>query len=112
VLDDLNHRAEQRNREKPKAKAPTWRAKCWRENPPAGWRNTSALNPKMRRGLSGLPVCRKVDEHTRTPGLEWFGPPERNTLLHCTYVVLRVYQNLSELESLCPVTLCAFPFIV
>jgi hypothetical protein len=25
-------------------------------------------NPKMRRGLSGLPVCRKVDEHTRTRG--------------------------------------------
>jgi hypothetical protein len=24
--------------------------------------------PKMRRGLSGLPVYRKVDEHTRTRG--------------------------------------------
>jgi hypothetical protein len=23
-------------------------------------------NPKMRRGLSGLPVCWKVDEHERT----------------------------------------------
>jgi hypothetical protein len=25
-----------------------------------------------------------VDEHTRAhEGLEWFGPPGRNTLLHC-----------------------------
>jgi hypothetical protein len=24
---------------------------------PAGWRNAPALNPKMRRGLSVLPVC-------------------------------------------------------
>jgi hypothetical protein len=28
--------------------------------------------------------------------LEWFRPPERNTLLHCLCVVL----SLSELESL------------
>jgi hypothetical protein len=50
----------------------------------AGWRNAPALNPKMRRGLSVLPVSWIRDEHTRThEGLEWFGPPERNTLLHC-----------------------------
>jgi hypothetical protein len=33
---------------------------------PAGWRNAPALNPKMRRGLSVLPVTRLGDEHTRT----------------------------------------------
>jgi hypothetical protein len=32
---------------------------------PAGWRNAPALNPKMRRGLSVLPVTRLVDEHTK-----------------------------------------------
>jgi hypothetical protein len=43
---------------------------------PAGWRNAPALNPKMRRGLSVLPVTRLGDEHTRTrkhPGRQ--GPP-------------------------------------
>jgi hypothetical protein len=30
---------------------------CRRGNSPTGWRNALALNPKMRRGLSGLPVC-------------------------------------------------------
>jgi hypothetical protein len=50
---------------------------------PAGWRSAPALNPKMRRGLIVLLVTRLVDEHTRArEGLEWFGPPERNTLLH------------------------------
>jgi hypothetical protein len=46
------------------------------------------------------------DEHTRThEGLEWFGPPERNTLLHC--VVLLVSLSLNE-SPLCNVT--CFPF--
>jgi hypothetical protein len=31
-----------------------------------------------------LLVTRLVDEHMRAhEGLEWFGPPGRNTLLHC-----------------------------
>jgi hypothetical protein len=30
---------------------------CRRGKSPAGWRNAPALNPKMRRGLSVLPVC-------------------------------------------------------
>ena len=30
---------------------PTWRAKCRRENFPAGWQSAPALNPKMRKGL-------------------------------------------------------------
>jgi hypothetical protein len=34
--------------------------------PPTGWQNAPALNPKMRWGLSGLPVYWKVDEHERT----------------------------------------------
>jgi hypothetical protein len=51
---------------------------------PIGWRITPALNPKERRGLSVLLATRLVDEHTRAhEGLEWFGPPGRNTLLHC-----------------------------
>jgi hypothetical protein len=38
----------------------------------------------MRRGLSILLVVRFGNEHTRTrKSLEWFGPPERNILLHC-----------------------------
>jgi hypothetical protein len=45
---------------------------CWKLSvgriPPAGWRNAPNQNPKMRRGLSGLPVCWKVEEHTRTRG--------------------------------------------
>jgi hypothetical protein len=50
----------------------------------AGWRNAPALNPKMRRGLSVLLVRDWGDEHTKTrKGLEWFGPAQRNTLLHC-----------------------------
>jgi hypothetical protein len=36
--------------------------------PPAGWQNAPALNPNMRRGLSGLLVCWKVEEHMRTQG--------------------------------------------
>jgi hypothetical protein len=51
---------------------------------PAGWRNAHALNPKMKRGLIVLLVSRKNGKNTRThKDLEWFGPPERNTLLHC-----------------------------
>jgi hypothetical protein len=52
-------------------KTPTWRAKCQRENPLAGWRNAPATrpNPKMRRGLSGLPVMWIWDEHESTRGI-------------------------------------------
>jgi hypothetical protein len=58
---------------------------------PAGWRSAPALNPKMRRGLSVLLVLLENGKNTRThKGLEWFGPPERNTLLHCVMYCLRV----------------------
>jgi hypothetical protein len=50
VLDDVDHGVEQKNKQKPNAKPPTWRAKCWRGNSPAGWQNAPALYPKMRRG--------------------------------------------------------------
>jgi hypothetical protein len=62
---------------------------------PAGWRIAPALNPKKRRGLSVLLVTRLVDEHTRArKGLEWFEPPDRNTLLHCVMYCLRACMNL------------------
>jgi hypothetical protein len=63
-------------------------------------------NPKMRRGLSGLPVCWKVDEHERIQELEWFRPPEHNTLPPLCVSCIE-----SVIESVL-VTLCAFPFIV
>jgi hypothetical protein len=68
VLDNLDHGVEQKNKQKPNAKAPTWRAKCRRANSPAGWRNAPALNPKMRRGLSVLPARWIRDEHKNTQG--------------------------------------------
>jgi hypothetical protein len=57
-----------KTRKKPNARPPTWRAKCRRGNSPAGWRNATALNPKMRRVLSVLLVSWKMgrtQEHTR-----------------------------------------------
>jgi hypothetical protein len=64
---------------------------------PAGWRIAPALNPKKRRGLSVLLVARLVDEHTRArEGLEWFGPPEHNTLLHlCDVLPESLYELVS-----------------
>jgi hypothetical protein len=51
-----------------------------------------------------------VDEHTRAhKGLEWFGPPERNTLLHCVLYCLRVSESKSGKVPY--VTLHASPFI-
>jgi hypothetical protein len=66
---------------------------------PAGWRIAPTLNPKKRRGLSVLLVTRLVDQHTGArKGLEWFGPLERNTLLHC---VMYCFKSLYELVSVC-----------
>jgi hypothetical protein len=65
------------------------------EETAAGWRSAPALNPEMRRGLSVLLVSRKNGMNTRThKDLEWFGPPERNTLLHCVMYCLRACMNL------------------
>jgi hypothetical protein len=64
---------------------------------PAGWRSAPALNPKMRRGLSVLLVSWKNKKNTRThKDLEWFGPLERNTLLH---YVMYCFESLYELAS-------------
>jgi hypothetical protein len=61
---------------------------------PAGWRSAPALSPKKRRGLSVLLVTRLVDQHTGARKvLEWFGPPERNTLLHCAMYCSRARMN-------------------
>jgi hypothetical protein len=62
---------------------------------PVGWQSAPALNPKMRRGLSVLLVIWKSGKNTRTQkDLEWFRPPERNTLLHCVMYCLRACMNL------------------
>jgi hypothetical protein len=65
---------------------------------PAGWQIAPALNPKKRRGLSVLLVTRLVDKHTRArEGLEWFGPLERNTLLHCVmYCLIACGSNIGS----------------
>jgi hypothetical protein len=42
VLDDVDHGVEQENKRKPKAKPPTWRAKCRRGKSLAGWQNAPA----------------------------------------------------------------------
>jgi hypothetical protein len=58
---------------------------------PAGWRIAPALNPEERKGLSVLLAMRLVDQHTRAhEGLEWFGPLQRNTLLHCVMYCLEL----------------------
>jgi hypothetical protein len=61
----------------------------------AGWRIAPALNPKEMRGLSVFLATRLVDQHTRAhEGLEWFGPPARNTLLPYVMYCLGACMNL------------------
>jgi hypothetical protein len=82
---------------------------CWHQSPkrgrlkgklserksPAGWRSAPALNPKMRRGLGVLLTGKENRKNTRTHEvLEWFGPPERNTLLHCVMYCLCACMSL------------------
>jgi hypothetical protein len=45
MLNNLHHHAEQENKQKPRAYAPTWRAKCRRGKPLAKWQNALARNP-------------------------------------------------------------------
>jgi hypothetical protein len=57
VLDDLNHRAEQGNREKPKAKAP-YLARQMSERKSFGRvAECTCPNPKMRRGPKRFAYC-------------------------------------------------------
>jgi hypothetical protein len=68
---------------------------CQRGNLPGWVADCTRLNPKERRSLSVLLVARLVDQHTRArEGLEWFGPPERNTLLHCVMYCFGACMNL------------------
>jgi hypothetical protein len=60
VLDNVDHGVEQENKQKLNAKPPTWCAKCWKGNSPAGWWNAPALDPKMRRGPKRFACYRKV----------------------------------------------------
>jgi hypothetical protein len=39
-------------------------------------------------------LVEKRVEHKNTKGSEWFGPPERNTLLHCVMYYLGAYMSL------------------
>jgi hypothetical protein len=66
MLDDMDHSVELENKQKLRAQAPTWRAKCRRGNSPAEWRNAPALNPKMRRGLNILFVARCRNKRKNT----------------------------------------------
>jgi hypothetical protein len=68
VFDDLDHGVKQKIGENLMPKSPTWRAKCRWEKSTGRVAEHTRPNPKMRRGLSGLPVYWKVDEHTRTQG--------------------------------------------
>jgi hypothetical protein len=66
---------------------------------PSGWQIAPALNPEEWRGLSVLLATRLVDQHTRAhEGLEWFGPLERNTLLHCELYCSRACMSLESLR--------------
>jgi hypothetical protein len=51
-----------------KPKAPYLACQMSERNSSAGWRNAPTLNPKMRRGLSVLPVRWKREEHKNTQG--------------------------------------------
>jgi hypothetical protein len=79
---------------------------------PAGWQIAPALNPEERRGPSVLLAMRQVDQHTRAhEGLEWSGPPERNTLLHFELYCSIACMSLASLRLRMCVTSHASPFI-
>jgi hypothetical protein len=56
VLDDLNHRVEQENRQKPKAKAPYLEHQMSKGKSSGRVAECTRPNPKMRRGPKRLPV--------------------------------------------------------
>jgi hypothetical protein len=95
LLNDLHHHAWTRKTSKNLMPSPYLARQMSESKSLAGWRSAPALNPKMRRGLSVLLVSCKSGKNTRThKDLEWFGPPERNTLLHCEMYCLRACMNL------------------
>jgi hypothetical protein len=95
VLDDPHHHAERGNKQKLEAWPLPGAPNVGEEISSVGWRIAPTLNRKERRGLSVLLATRLVDEHTRArEGLEWFGPPEHNTILHCVMYCLGACMNL------------------
>jgi hypothetical protein len=95
VLGDMDHSVKQVANKNLKPRPLPGAPNLGEEISPAGWRIAPALNPKERRGLSVLLATRLVDQHMRAcEDLEWFGPPERNTLLHCGMYCLRACMNL------------------
>jgi hypothetical protein len=95
VLDDPHHHAERGNKQKLEAWPLSGAPNVGEEISLAGWRIAPALSPKERRGLSVLLATRLVDQHARAhEGLEWFGPPERNTILHCVMYCLGACMNM------------------
>jgi hypothetical protein len=54
VLDNLDHRVEQRNREKPKAKAPYLARQMLERKSSGRVVECTRPNPKMRRGLKSF----------------------------------------------------------
>jgi hypothetical protein len=62
VLDDLDHGVEQENRRKPNAQPPYLARQMSERKSSSRVEERTRPNPKMRRGLSVLPVCWKVEE--------------------------------------------------
>jgi hypothetical protein len=81
VLDDLDHRVEQENRQKPNAKVP-YLARQMSERKFSGRVvECTRPNPKMRMGALAVCLLCGFGMNTRGhEGLEWFRPPERKTL--------------------------------
>ena len=70
VLDNLNHGVKQEKQARNLKSIPLLGASNVSGKNSTSWvAECTRPNPKMRRGLSGLPVCWKVEEHTRTRGV-------------------------------------------
>jgi hypothetical protein len=67
VLNDLRHHAEKKTSKNLKPSPLPGAPNVGRKSP-TGWRNAPALNPKMMRGLSVLPVRWKREERKNTQG--------------------------------------------
>ena len=103
MLDDLYHHDEQGKQERNLSLTPPYLARQMLEGKSTG-RVAECIRPDHE--MRGPRDCLISWKNMRTPGLDWFGPPERNTL-HALGVVL-----LGSLYVLSVVSLCALPFIV
>ena len=80
----------------------------------AGWRKAPALAQRVC--TQGVASLRSISSKTQgtQQGLEWFGPPERNTLRPlCVVLPSHESEEVRELESvwICPVHSERLPFI-